>query len=64
MDHIKGECKNEKRVLSVFLVLALMLSVLPMSVFAAGNESITYIDRSWDGKKVVDTQKQLQTTNL
>ena len=44
----------KRKLLSIFICLVMVLSVLPISVFAEENEGITYVDRSWDGEKVVE----------
>ena len=46
----------KKKVLAFILCFAMILSVLPMSVFAA--ESVKYIERTWNGEKVVETEKE------
>lgn len=49
----------KKKVLALVLCLAIILSVLPISVFAEETKSVAYIDRFWDGEKIVEVERQV-----
>lgn len=49
--------KNIKKWFTVILALCMMIALLPCIALAADMEPVTYIERSWDGTKVVETEK-------
>lgn len=49
--------KNIKKWFTATLALCMMIALLPCIVYATDMEPVTYIERSWDGTKVVETEK-------
>ena len=46
----------KRRILAVLLSLCMLFSLLPATAFAAG-DPVTYIERSWDGSSVQETEQ-------
>ena len=49
-----------KWIMSLSLCAALLLCFVPMSAQAAGEASVNYIERSWNGTEVVSETKTMQ----
>lgn len=47
--------KTGRRILSVLMSVLMMFCTMPLTVFAANN--VEYLERSWDGEKVVTETK-------
>lgn len=52
----------KKRLFAILLTVFMIASLLPTGAFAA--EAVTYIERSWDGSKVVETVKTVTEYTL
>lgn len=53
----------KKRILSLFCVLALCLTLLPITALAA-QDPVWYIERDWDGSMVTEQTKTIDTYTL
>ena len=54
--------KTGRRILSVLMSVLMMFCTMPLTVFAANN--VEYLERSWDGKKVVEETKTANAVNI
>ena len=53
-----------KKMLSLLLTLIMALNMLPITVLAESTDSITYIKRSWNGTKVVESEEPCTSYEL
>ena len=52
-----GNRMKKKKLLPFLLTLCMVFGLMPVTVLAESQETVKYIERSWDGSKVVETEK-------